>query len=271
MNSSLQNKVVIITGASSGIGKACAFAFAKAGCKVMLAARDENKLKEITSQIKMQGGVAAYCKTDVSIEEECKNLIGETIKQFNQIDVLINNAGLSMRAVFADLDMKVMRHLLDVNFWGTVYCTKYAMNEILKNKGSIVGVSSIAGYQGLPARTGYSASKFAMRGFLESLRVENLKKGIHVMVVSPGYTASNIRHTALNKEAKPQGDTPLNERKLMSAEDVADVIVNGVIKRKRTILLTTKGKLTVWLGKFFPKFIDKMAFKLVTSEKDSPI
>jgi len=267
MSNPLQNKVIIITGASSGIGKACAFAFAKVGCRVMLAARDENKLREIVNEIKAMGGTAIYCKTDVSAEGDCKHLIDETIKEFKRIDVLINNAGVSMRAVFADLDLKVMKQLIDINFWGAVYCTKFAIDEILKTKGSIVGVSSIAGYQGLPARTGYSASKFAMRGFLEALRVENLKTGIHVLVVCPGYTASNIRRTALNKHGKPQGDTPLNERKLMSAE----AVVNGVIKRKRTILLTVQGKLTVWLGKFFPEFIDRMAFKVVTAETDSPV
>jgi len=270
MNNSLQDKVVIITGGSSGIGKACAFVFAKYGCQVMLAARDEKKLNEATNQIRMMGGTASSCKTDVSVEEECKRLINETISQFGRIDILINNAGISMRAVFADVDLKVLRQLMEINFWGTVYCTKYAMTEILKNKGSIVGISSIAGYQGLPGRTGYSSSKFAMNGFLNALRVENLKKGIHVMIVCPGYTASNIRNTALTKEGKPQGETPFDESKLMSAEAVAEEIVTGVIKRRRTIILTLQGKLTVLLGKFFPAFIDGMAFKVVSGEKDSP-
>ena len=271
MNNSLQNKVVVITGASSGIGKACALAFAKKGCCVMLAARDEKKLSEVTNQIRMLGGTASFCKTDVSFEGDCKQLMDETIKQFGRIDILINNAGVSMRAVFADLDLTVIKQLMAINFWGTIYCTKYAINEILKNKGTIVGVSSIAGYQGLPGRTGYSASKFAMNGFLSALRVENLKKGIHVMVVCPGYTESNIRHAALTKEGKPQGDTPLNERNLMSAEAVADAMVDGVVKRKRTIILTTQGKLTVLLGKFFPAFIDRKAFEVVSKERDSPV
>lgn len=270
MSALLKDKVVVITGASSGIGKACAFAFAKQGCQVMLAARDEKKLAEVTEAIRSSGNTVAYCKTDVSTEDDCRRLMEETIRQFGRIDILINNAGISMRAVFADLDLNVLRQLMDINFWGTVYCTKYAMNEILKNKGSIVGVSSIAGYQGLPGRTGYSSSKFAMNGFLSALRVENLKKEIHVMVVCPGYTASNIRNTALNKEGKPQGDSPFDENKLMSSEAVADAIVNGVIKRKRTIILTTQGKLTVLLSKFFPSFIDRKAFELVSKEKDSP-
>ena len=171
---------------------------------------------------------------------------------------------------FSEVDLKVLKELMDINFWGAVYCTKYAMNEILKNKGSIVGISSIAGYKGLPGRTGYSASKFAMNGFLESLRTENLKTGIHVMIVCPGYTASNIRKTALNKEGKAQGETPFDESKLMSAEEVADNIVKGVMKRKRTIILTMQGKLTVFANKFFPAFLDKIVYRVVAKEKDSP-
>ena len=169
---SLKDKVVIITGASSGIGKACAIAFAKQGCRVMLAAREEIKLTAALNEIKQQGGVAALCKTDVSREEDCKRLINETIKQFGRIDILINNAGISMRALLLDVDLNVIRQLMDINFWGTVYCTKYALDEILKNHGSIVGVSSIAGFKGLPGRTGYSSSKFAMQGFLEALRID---------------------------------------------------------------------------------------------------
>ena len=270
MANSLKNKVIIITGASSGIGKACAFAFANAGCKVMLAARDEMKLIAVMNEITQRSGIAAICKTDVSKEEDCQQLINATIKQFGTIHILINNAGNSMRALFAGLDLKVLKELMDINFWGTIYCTKHAINEILKNKGSIVGVSSIAGYKGLPGRTGYSASKFAMNGFLESLRTENLKTGIHVMIVCPGYTTSNIRNAALNKDGKAQGETPFDESKLMSAEKVADEIVKGVMKRRRTIILSMQGKLTVLLNKFFPALLDKMVYRVVAKEKDSP-
>ncbi|MGB3073901.1 MAG: SDR family oxidoreductase [Chitinophagales bacterium] len=267
---SLKDKVVVITGASSGIGKACAFAFAAAGAQVMLAARNAEKLSEIERQIREQGQKASTCRTDVSIEDDCRKLIETTIREFGTIHILINNAGISMRAVFADVDLKVIRQLMDINFWGTVYCTRYAIGEIIKNKGSIGGVSSIAGYKGLPGRTGYSASKFAMQGFLDALRVENLKTGVHVMVVCPGYTASNIRNTALNKQGRQQGDSPLDENSLMSAEEVADHIVNGIIHRKRVVILTLQGKFTVLLNKFFPAFMDKMVYNVVSKEKDSP-
>jgi short-subunit dehydrogenase len=185
-----------------------------------------------------------------------------------KVDILINNAGISMRALFKDLDIEVLKRIMDINFWGTVYCTKYAFQEILNQSGSIVGVSSIAGYKGLPGRTGYSASKFAMNGFLEALRVENLKNNIHVMVACPGFTASNIRNVALNSEAKPQGESSMEEEKMMSAEEVAIRIVNGIVKRKRDVIMTGQGKLTVFLQKLFPKWLDQLVYNHFKKEKD---
>lgn len=169
----MNNKVVIITGASSGIGKALAYEFAGRGAKLVLAARNIQKLNEIKADLSSIKILSI--KTDVSKEEDCRNLVEKTIEKWGRVDVLINNAGISMRALFADMNLDVMRRLMDVNFWGTVYCTKYALPYILEQRGSVVGVISIAGYIGLPGRTAYSASKFAIRGFLDTLRVENLK------------------------------------------------------------------------------------------------
>ena len=163
-----QDKVVIVTGASSGIGKACAEAFAREGAKLVLAARNEEKLKSIAGSLSANEYKVIDVPTDVSNEEDCKVLAEKAIEAFGKIDVLVNNAGISMRALFENLEIKVLRQLMETNFWGTVHCTKYALPYITKTKGSIVGVSSIAGYKGLPGRTGYSASKFAMQGFLES-------------------------------------------------------------------------------------------------------
>ncbi len=267
----MKDKIVIITGASSGIGRACAIAFSDAGAKVVLAARDLNKLAEIELILKNKGREVLVVVTDVSKEEDCKQMIETTVAHFGKIDVLINNAGLSMRALFLDLDLKVLKHLMDVNFWGTVYCTKFALPYLLSVKGTVVGVSSIAGKKGLPARTGYSASKFAMEGFLETLRIENLKTGLNVLVVSPGYTASNIRNTALSKDGSEQGDSPLDEVNLMSSEEVAKHILKGVMNRKRDIILTFTGKVTVFLNKFFPSFMDKMVFNHIKNESGSPL
>ena len=157
---------------------------------------------------------------------------------------------------------------MDVNFWGAVYCTKYALPEITQTQGSIVGVSSIAGYKGLPGRTGYSASKFAMNGFLDSLRVENLKTGVHVMTACPGFTASNIRNTALNKEGNQQGESSMHEEKMMTSEEVAKLIADGVEKRERTLIMTGQGKLTVLLSKIIPGILDKLVYNVFAKEKD---
>ncbi len=264
-------KVVIVTGASSGIGLACAKEFASKGYAVVLAARSIEKLTEIEQEIKSINQEVYSVQTDVSKEEDCKELINNVITKFGRIDVLINNAGISMRALFKDLDLKVLHSLMDTNFWGTVYCTKYALPYILETQGSIVGVSSIAGFMGLPGRTGYSASKFAMQGFLETIRVEHLKEGLHVMVVAPGFTASNIRFSALNGEGAAQGQTPRKEEKMMTSEEVASYIYKGVIKRKRLVVLTLTGKLAVLLRKFVPGFIDRMEYNMMKSEPDSPL
>jgi dehydrogenase/reductase SDR family protein 7B len=165
----------------------------------------------------------------------------------------------------------VLEKVMAVNFYGTVYCTKYALPHLLKTKGSLVGVSSIAGFVGLPARTGYSASKYAMQGFLDALRTENLKTGLHVMVACPGFTASNIRNTALSADGSAQGETPREEAKMMTAEEVASHIVNGVEKKKRTLVLTSQGKLVVFLSKFFPKFVEKQVFSHMEKENNSPL
>lgn len=266
----MKDKVVIITGASSGIGKSCAFAFGRVGAKIVISARNSANLEETLLGLKNENIDAYAVVSDVSKKNDCQSLINETINRFGKIDVLINNAGISMRALFAELDLSVIEQIMQINFWGTVYCTKYALPYLLKSKGSVVGVSSIAGYVGLPARTGYSASKYAMQGFLDALRTENLKTGLHVMVACPGFTASNIRNTALTANGSMQGESPREELKMMQPEEVAFEILKSVIKRKRVIVLTTEGKLAVFLGKLFPKFIEKMIFNKMAKEPDSP-
>jgi short-subunit dehydrogenase len=264
-----KNKVVVITGASSGIGKALAQELARRGANVVLAARQYVTLCEITAELEAKHDVKALAvQCDVSKESDCEMLVKQTLITFGKIDVLINNAGLSMRALFNDVDLSVLKNLMDVNFWGTVYCTKYALPEILKTKGSVVAVSSIAGYRGLPGRTGYSASKFAMNGFMESLRTENLKTGVHVMVACPGFTTSNIRVAALAKDGSAHGETSMEEGKMMTSEAVAAIISDGIVERKRTLIMTGQGKLAVWVNKLFPAFADKKVFDLFAKEKN---
>lgn len=265
----MKDKVVIVTGASSGIGKALAYEFASRGAILVLAARRIDRLEQIKNDL--AAGKVLIVQADVSVEEDCQKMIDLAISKFGRIDVLVNNAGISMRALFADVELDVIKKLMDVNFWGTVYCTKSALPHLLKTKGSVVGVISIAGHVGLPGRTGYSASKYAIRGFLDALRIENLKNGLHVLVAAPGFTASEVREASLTKDGSAQGKTPRNESKMMTAEKCAWHIANGVQKRKRQIILTfVEGKFTVFLGKFMPRLLDKLTYNHMRKEPNSP-
>ena len=265
-----KDKVIIVTGASSGIGLAAARLFASYGSKVVMAARSLDKLEKFSAEMPESANVLCV-KTDVSVEQDCKNLIDETIKKFGRIDILVNNAGISMRAMFIDLDLDVIKRLIDTNFWGTIYCTKYALPYLLESKGSVVGVISTAGYLGLPGRTGYSASKFAIRGFLSTLRVEHRYDGLHVMVFAPGFTASNIRNVALLADGSPQGMTPRNEDKMMTAERVAQRLAYGLKHRKNEMLLTPIGKITKFFTFALPKFSEWCEYKMMAKEPESPI
>ena len=261
--------MVVITGASSGIGKALAKECAAMGAKLSLAARRTELLEALKTEL--PSTEILITTTDVSNENDCRNLVEQTIQRFGKIDVLINNAGISMRALFEEVDLKVIHQLMDVNFFGTVYCSKYALPHLLRTKGSLVGVISIAGYVGLPGRTGYAASKFAIRGFLDTVRIENLKKGLHVLVAAPGFTASEVRQSALTNDGTQQGETPRDESKMMTSEECARHIVTAIKKRKRSLILTfTEGKLTVFLGKFFPSLLDKLTYSHMAKEPNSP-
>lgn len=267
----MQDKVVIVTGASSGIGKALVYALARQGARLAIASRNIEELQNMENELKSSGTQVISIRTDVSKEAACKELIEQTYNYFGRIDVLINNAGISMRALLEDLDTSVLHKVMDVNFWGTVYCSKYALPYLIQSKGSLVGIISIAGFIGLPGRTGYAASKFAVRGFLNTVRVENIKKGLHVLVAAPGFTASNIRKSALNAAGRQQGESPRKEDHMMSAERCADLIIKGVKKRKREIVMTfVEGKLTVFLSKWLPRLVDKLSYAHMAKEPDSP-
>ena len=176
-----------------------------------------------------------------------------------------------MRAIFDDVDLEVLHRLMDVNFWGTVNCCKFALPYLQQSHGSIVGISSVAGLHGLPGRTGYSASKYAMTGFLETLRIENLKKGLHVMIACPGFTSSNVRFSALTADGTQQGATPRDEAKMMTPEEVARIVARGIQKRKRLCLMENEGRATHFVKKFAPGFLDRMFYLVMSREPDSPL
>ena len=266
----MKDKVVIITGASSGIGLAMAREFARRGSKVVMAARNEEKLKKTEDEIKSQGYEAYTIRTDVTKEDDCRNLVEKTVEKYDKIDIFINNAGISMRALFANVEVEVLKQLMDVNFWGIVYCSKYAIPHLIKSKGSLAGVSSIAGIQGLPGRTGYSASKFALHGLLESIRVENLKNGLHVMILTAGFTKSEIRKRVLISDGKPQGYTPRDEEKHMLPEHVAKAMIKALRKKKRHKILTIEGQLLALFQRIIPAVCDRVAYRRLAREPKSP-
>lgn len=259
MSSFFKDKVVVITGGSEGIGKALIDTLIPLGAKIATCGRSQDKLYRL--QVQYSNHLLHTVVADVSRYHDCENFINSTIDTFGGIDILINNAGISMRAMLKDLEIDVIRKVMEVNFFGAVYCTKLALNSIMSRKGIIVGVSSIAGFRGLPGRSGYSASKFALNGWLESIRTELADSGVHVMWVCPGFTTSNIRSAALNKEGTSFGETSMNEEEMMSAKDCAQYILDAIEKHKRTIVLTFTGKRTVFLNKFFPGWADKMVKK----------
>ena len=267
----LKDKVIVITGASSGIGEAMALEYAAQGARVVLGARSIPKLQLLAGDIRSRGGQAAWCGVDVTDPQQCFELINTAVREFGGIDVLICNAGISMRALFDDVDLDVLHRLMDVNFWGTVNCCKFALPHLQASKGSIVGISSVAGLHGLPGRTGYSASKYAMTGFLETLRIENLKKGLHVMVACPGFTASNVRFAALTADGSSQGETPRDEGKMMTPEQVARIVARGILRRKRLCLMEAEGRATHFVKKFAPGFLDRMFYLVMSKEPDSPL
>ena len=267
----MKDKVVVITGGSSGIGKALAEVFGKNGSKVLITGRNKSELDKAVAVLSLSGITVVGVVADASIEQDNKRMADEALKHFGKIDILINNAGITMRALFEELDMSVIKKVMDINFYGVLYATQACLPEIIKNKGSVIGISSIAGFRGLPGRTGYSASKFALNGFLEVLRTEMLYRGVHVLTACPGFTSSNIRNKALTKDGSIQGESPRDEEKMMTAEECAAHIYKATVKRKNFLILTTQGKLAVWLNKLFPSMADKVVYNVMAKEQNAPL
>lgn len=259
MSAYFKDKVVVVTGGTAGIGRAMAEQLLHEGAYVAICARSQSALDEMQASFKDKP--LLLIKADVSEATDCCNFIEKVIDKWGGIDVLINNAGISMKGDFRDTGFDVIEKVMKINFMGMVYCTKCALESIILRKGTIVGISSIAGYRGLPGRSGYSASKFAMNGWLEALRTELLETGVNVMWASPGFTKSNIRQVALMDGQQLQGKSPLNEDKLMTPEACASEILQAIKNNERTLVMTFQGKRTVFLNKWFPRLADKLARK----------
>ena len=257
MSSFFKDKVVAITGGSNGIGKALVDALIPLGAKIATCGRNQDKLYDL--QVKYSNHLLHTVVADVSRYHDCENFIRSTISTFGGIDILINNAGINVRGLLKDVEVEVIQKIMDINFFGTVYCTKLALNSLIERKGIILGVSSIAGYRGLPGRAGYSASKFAMIGFLESIRTEFLDNEVDVLWVCPGFTKSDIRNIPLNSQTPEESQ--LYEDKMMSSEESAAHILRAIEKHKRAAVFTFSDKRTVFINKFFPSWSDKLIQK----------
>jgi short-subunit dehydrogenase len=262
------SKVVIITGASEGIGRALSLKFAGQKAKVVISARNEKRLNELKSEIESLGGSALLVPTDVTDKNACKNLIESTVEAYGQIDVLINNAGRTMWTPFDKIeDLSIFKQIMDLNYLGCVYCTYYALKYLKKSKGQIVGVSSVAGLNGVPSRTAYAASKHAMFGFFDSLRIELKDTGVSVTMIAPDFVLSEIHKRALDGSGNSLGKSPMQESKIMTADECSVLIMNAIEKRDRILITSFRGKLGRWMKLILPSVVDKIAAKAIQAAR----
>ena len=263
-----KNKIVIITGASSGIGRELALRMAERGAKLSLASRNVRRLKEVADECNKLGGEAIVVAADVSEKQDCETIVEETLKVFGRIDILVNNAGITMWSEFEKVtNLMALEKIIQVNFFGSMYMTYYALPELIKSKGQIVGVSSLTGKTGIPTRTVYAASKHAMAGFFDSLRIELKEKGVAVTMIFPGFVSTEVRERALDGDGIPLGKSPVQEKKVMTVDECVRQMLPVIEKRKRELVMTTRAKVGLWLKMFAPEVTDNIALKAIRKGK----
>jgi len=257
--------VIVITGASEGIGAEMARQWAargKSDTALVLAARNVEKLEAVATECRAFGSEVLVQRCDVGVQSECVALINAAVQAFGRIDTLVNNAGMSAQALFSEVaDLGWYETLMRINHWGSVWCTHAALPHLKATKGRIVGVSSLAGLVGVPGRTAYCGTKFAMTGFFEALRVELAAAGVSVTLAYPGVVATEIRYRGFNAKGQAAGKSGLDETGAMSVETCARLIIDGTEARERDIVMTAKGKLGRWLKLLAPGLVDKLALK----------
>ena len=259
-----RENVVIITGASRGIGREVAYQLAAQGAWLSLAARDAEQVESAAANCCERGGRVLVVPTDVCEQRQCKNLIEQTVKEYGRIDTLVNNAGITTWARFEDIrDLSLLERIMQTNYMGSVYCTHYALPYVKKTQGRIVGVSSLAGKTGVPTRSGYAASKHAMAGFFDTLRIEVADYGVSVTMVYPGFVATEVRERAIGADGKPLEVSPVRESEVMTVETCARLIVQAMAKRRRELIMTTRGKVGQWIRLIAPGLVDRMARKAI--------
>jgi short-subunit dehydrogenase len=261
--STFHENVVILTGASSGIGREMAHQLARQGAWLALAARDVRRLEQVAHTCREAGGRALVIETDVAEESQCQRLVARTIETFGRIDTLINNAGMTMWALFEDMrTLAPFERIMQVNYFGSLYCTYYALPYLKRERGRLAAIDSLAGKTGVPIRSGYAASKHALVGLFDSLRIELASSGVSVTLVFPDFVATETRQRALGADGKPLGASPVQEDKVMSAADCARLAIQAIARRQRNAVMG-RGKFLQYLLPFIPGLIDRMAARAI--------
>ena len=256
--------VVIITGASKGIGAELARQLAARGASLTLAARDVALLDQVTAECRALGAMVEVVPTDVALEADCRRLVERTVARFGRVDTLVNNAGATMWARFEDIrDAALLARIMQVNYMGAVYCTQFALPHLKAAHGRIVGIASLTGLTGVPTRSGYAASKHAMRGFFDSLRIELAGSGVSVTMIYPGFVSTGIRENATGPDGRPVQVDPVDPVEVMSVEECARQIVVATDHRSREVVMTARGKFAMWLKLIAPGLVDRIARRTI--------
>jgi len=264
IQSIFKEKVVIITGASSGIGRELAYQLAAQGAWLSLAARHIERLDSVRTECERRGAKAIAVSADVSDPVQCAELIRKTVEHYSRLDILVNNAGKTMYTNFEDVgDLTIFEKLMRVNYLGSVYCTYYALPYLKQTQGRIVGVSSLTGKTGVPTRSGYAASKHAMAGFFDSLRIEVAQHKVSVTMIYPGFVATGVRERAFGKDGQSVGRSTVRDGEVMPVERCAQIILRAVAQRKREVVMTLRGKIGMWLKLLAPRLVDRIAHQAI--------
>lgn len=268
MSAAFAGKTVVVTGASEGIGAELARQLAAPGVKLALAARTAERLERVAAEVRERGATALAVPADVGVEADCERLVARAAGELGGIDVLVNNAGVSGHALLEEVtDFGWYEDMMRVNFFGSLWCTRHALPHLRRSRGLVVGVSSLAGKQGVPGRTAYSASKFAVTGFFEALRIELAGSGVDVTVVYPGVVATRLREVGYGADGRPRGVSGLDETHAMPVEACARTIRDAMIGRKREVVMTAKARFGLWLKLVAPGVVDRMARAALTDEE----
>ena len=264
MKAPFKDNVVIVTGASSGMGLEMAYQLAGQGAWLTIASNDEHRLAEAAETCRRRRGRVLAVPTDITDEAQCERLIARTVEEYGRLDTLINNAGITMWTKFEDLhDLSILERIMRVNYLGAAYCTYYAIPHLKKTHGRLVAISSISGKVGVPYRSGYVASKHAVTGFFDALRIELGEYGVTVTVVCPNFVATETHKHAFGSDGRPLGKSPVRAKDVMSANTAARIILRAGAGRKREVVMTRRAKAGVWLKIIAPGFVDRQALKAI--------